>query len=253
MIKSIKKHKLILAYDGTNYCGWQAQNNLASIESVLKKSFLKTFGTPLSIVAASRTDAQVHALGQVVLCKTSLDLPPKKLCFVWNNGLPSDITIRSVEEAHDTFHPWYQVQQKTYYYHFFLKRPIPFLARYGLHYHYNVDFERLQKALAYFVGTHNFRSFTCAEDMRNDTVRTVDSINLLHIKKFGAYRIEVRGKKFLRHMIRRIIGASLYASSHSSFDLNTISHIIKKENPHHILPNAPAHGLMLRSIQYNKE
>lgn len=245
-------YKLTIAYDGTGYCGWQEQKNKPSITGELKKVFNQAFGKKVSIVGASRTDAGVHALGQVVLCRTGLYLPPQQLQQAWNNVLPKHIVIRSLEQAVLTFHPFYGVEQKTYYYHFFVNRPLPFLARYGWYYPYPIDHAMLKQALNVFVGTHNFASFRNGKDTREDTMRTIDEISLIYLKQFSVYRIIVKGKKFLRHMIRRIVGASIaVASVNNKASIDLLKKIMLAENPNHFLPNAPAHGLLLYNIIYD--
>ncbi|HEB41881.1 MAG TPA: tRNA pseudouridine(38-40) synthase TruA, partial [Candidatus Dependentiae bacterium] len=117
----MNRYKLVIAYDGTDYCGWQEQKDKPSITSVLKKTFNSVFGKEISIVGASRTDAGVHALGQVALGRTDLvAIPAERLQRAWNNVLPAHIVIRSLDQAVPSFHPFYNVEQKTYHYHFFL-------------------------------------------------------------------------------------------------------------------------------------
>lgn len=248
-----KKYKLIIAYDGTNYHGWQQQIGLPSVTQTIQRTFERLFNRPAQLLGASRTDAGVHALGQVALLKTDVKVNPEIIVTALNNSLPSDIIIRSATLMPADFHPWYNVVQKTYYYHFFTERPLPFVARYGWYYRHAIDMHMLRQALALFVGMHNFKSFACAQDSRENMIRTVDNITVSYVKRFGVYRIQVRGQKFLRHMIRRMVGAAVHVASHKNLSVSLISDILKKENPHHILPNAPAHGLLLRSIHYNKE
>ena len=247
------QYTLIIAFDGTRYTGWQQQPRAISIAETLQKVFLRVFKKPVWILGASRTDAGVHALGQVVFLRTDFFIQAHILKKALSDILPPDIVIRSAIVATDDFHPWYCVAQKTYYYHFFTRQPLPFIARYGWHYPYAVDYQKLQAALALFVGTHDFRSFVCAEDERVEMERTIDAINLSYIRRYGVYRIEVRGKKFLRHMIRRIVGAALYVASHKNVSICAISAILNKKDPRHNMPTAPAHGLLLRKIVYEKK
>jgi len=118
------RYKFIVSYDGTDYCGWQEQKKKPSITAVLKETFNSAFSKKISIVGASRTDAGVHALGQVVLGRTDLAIPTERLQCAWNNVLPAHIVIRSLDQAVPSFHPFYNVEQKTYHYHFFFKPPI---------------------------------------------------------------------------------------------------------------------------------
>jgi len=243
-------YKLVIAYDGTDYCGWQEQKNKLSIAGTLKKAFRIVFAKEVSILGASRTDAGVHALGQVALCKTGLDIPIQKIKQAWNNALPSNVVIRSLQQKQLLFHPCHNVKQKTYHYHFFLNRPLPFLSRYGWFYPYSVDSTMLKKALNFFVGTHDFVSFRSSEDIRKNTIRTIDIISLTYIKRFKIYRITIKGQKFLHHMIRRIVGASMAVASRDNRSLHILQEIMAAQNSNNFLPNAPPKGLLLYNITY---
>ena len=259
----MRTFKLVVAYDGTDYFGWQALPEKPSIAAALNKSFARVFKSEIKVLGASRTDAGVHALGQVVRIKTDLDLTADKLKWAWNNSLPADIAIRSLEEVESTFNPFCNVAQKIYYYYFFTERPLPFTQRYGYFYPYKIDVDTLKHALQFFVGTHDFRAFRSNEDMREDTVRTIDAIHLEYLSRYKAYRITVKGQKFLRHMIRRIVGASLAVASSfakasedkpkNGHSLESLEKIMSARDPRHTLPNAPAQGLMLYKIIYDKK
>ena len=248
----MKSYKLVVAYDGSDYSGWQAQDHKPSVAQALNDAFKQVFKTEMRVLGASRTDAGVHALGQVVRIKTDLAIPVDRIKFAWNNTLPCDIVIRSIQLVDDSVNPFCNVVQKTYFYHFFLERPLPFLQRYGYYYRYNVDMDLLRQALQFFVGTHDFCSFKSSEDVRTNTIRTIDFINLEYIKRYKVYRITVKGQKFLRHMIRRIVGASLAIASRPGYTVAMLKDVMDKCDPGHILPNAPGKGLLLYKIIYKK-
>ncbi len=243
-------YKLIIAYDGSDYSGWQAQNHKPSIAAALNHAFKIVFKHEMKVLGASRTDAGVHALGQVARIQTDLAISADKLKWAWNNALPTDIIIRSLEIAGDSFNPFCNVEQKIYHYHFFTERPLPFTQRYGYFYPYKLNFDILKQALSFFVGTHDFASFRSSEDTRENTIRTIDSITLEYLSRYKAYRITVKGQKFLRHMIRRIVGASLFLATKNSDPLTLLRKTMDACNPAHTLPNAPAQGLMLYKIIY---
>ncbi len=246
----MKTYKLVIAYDGSSYCGWQSQVNKLSVSQVLNDSFKSTFGKFVRIVGASRTDAGVHALGQVVRIETDMVILAEKLRFAWNNALPFDIVIRSIKEIDKSFNPFFGVESKIYHYHFFINRPLPFLQRYGYYHPYPINIDLLYDALQFFVGTHDFRSFRSSEDMRSNTIRTIDSIDLEHIKRYNVYRIVIKGQKFLRHMIRRIVGASFAVATRTNVSLAYLKLVMEARDPSHVLPNAPAQGLLLYKIIY---
>ncbi len=243
----MRMHKLVVAYDGTAYHGWQIQPDVPTIAGILEKRFQDVFKKRIKLVGASRTDAGVHALGQVARFELDVAIPPKTLLFAWNNVLPPDVLIRSLEIVPETFHPQRDVVEKTYYFHFFEHRPLPFLARYGF-FCGKVDQAKLFEGLQIFVGTHDFRSF-CTGDDAESTIRTINSIELMHYKRFGVHRIAVKGPGFLRYMIRRIVGACLDVAS-SKKQLNELSYALDAKDPHQHLHVAPAHGLILHGVQY---
>jgi len=246
----MQRYKIVVAYDGTNYFGWQSQKEKITVVGVLQATFEKVFNHAVSILGASRTDAGVHALGQVALCATSLIIDPERLRNAWNGALPKSILIRSVDIAADSFYPLRNVIQKTYWYHIVTRRPLPFIAPYCLLYRIPFDSDRFKAALQIFVGTHDFRSFCTGE--YDNTVRTVDAIFVEYVAQYQAYRIIVQGPGFLRYMIRRMVGAALYVASHPEISLQDLIDILQNKNPLHTLPTAAAQGLVLRKIVYNQ-
>lgn len=246
----IKKYKIIIAYDGTNYQGWQTQTaTCKTVAHVLQAAFETVFGRTIKLIGASRTDSGVHAMGQVAVFTTDFAITPELLMYAWNNELPADILIRALHEVPLDFNPRYPVTQKTYYYHFFITRPLPFAARYGYYFYRPIDMQKLKDALAIFAGTHDFRSFCSGYDM-TDTVRTIDSIKLVYLRRYNAYRIVVQGPGFLRYMIRRIVGACLEVASREKLSLDVLRTALEEKHPEQTLPNAPAHGLVLYKIDY---
>lgn len=245
----MQKYKLVIAYDGTDYCGWQWQPQVPTITGVLQDKFFQVFNKDIRIVGASRTDGGVHALGQVAHFHTDLVISIEKLKMAWNNLLPCSILIRDIKIVSPDFHPQAKVLEKTYFYHFFINRPVPFYSRYGLFYKLPINLDKLKQCLNLFIGTHDFRSFCTGYDQQS-TIRTVNSIELSYIKKYSVYRITVKGPAFLRYMIRRIVGASLEVSSHDDKDISLISKALEEKNPHQNLPTAPAKGLLLYKIKY---
>ncbi|MFC1845605.1 tRNA pseudouridine(38-40) synthase TruA [Candidatus Dependentiae bacterium] len=246
----MQKYKIVVAYDGTDYFGWQQQKGLPTVAQALQDSFFKVFKKRISLLGASRTDAGVHALGQVARFRVDLNIEPAKMFYAWNNLLPSDVVIRKLMLADQDFNPHCNVVQKEYHYHFFLERPLPIYQRYGWYYRYPVDIKKLENVLQVFVGTHDFRSF-CTGDDRENTVRTIDAIEVQEIKKFNAYRVIVLGQKFLRYMVRRMVGAGLEVASRPYLSDNDLQKALEKKDPEQTLPKAPAKGLMLHRIVYD--
>lgn len=246
------RYQLIVAYDGTDYAGWQSQGTGDTVAEVLLHTFSAVFKSPVSLRGVSRTDAGVHALGQVVLVKTAVDLEPERLAFAWNNRLPNSIVILSAQKVAADFRLQANILEKTYQYHFFIKMPSPFVARYGWYVQKPVDLFKLQAALQLFVGTHDFRSY-CTGDDWPDTVRTINSITLDYIEPEQKYRITIKGPRFLRYMIRRIVGACIQIASNPYQNIDILSKIMQQKNPEQNLLNAPARGLTLFNVQYMRK
>ena len=247
----MRTYKIVVAYDGTEYFGWQEQLEKPTIAKALQDSFKAVFGRAIKLIAVSRTDAGVHALGQVAVFKTSLDITPHTLRWAWSNKLPEDIVIRSLELVPNRFSPHADVKQKTYLYHFFMQCPMPFVARYGWHFRTPISLPKLEEVLQVFVGTHDFRSFSTGDDRGEDTIRTIESISIIPMQRYNAYAIVIKGPKFLRYMIRRIVGAALSCASREDVTIDHVKDILARKNPNHTLPNAPAKGLVLYKIRYN--
>ena len=249
-------YKLLIAYDGNDYYGWQWQERKKSVAGQIERSFMKAFRQkPLSFAGASRTDAGVHAWAKSRGSK-QISLSSQNGSSVHFRGtLPPDIMLRAVQ-THDGDFPLHgYVISKTYDYYISLTRPMPFIARYCLFYFLKFDQALLQKNLNVFLGTHDFRSF-CTGDDKSDTVRTVNAISVTYLERYNLYRVRVQGPGFLRYMIRRMVGASLQTMTlqleskleNSAEFLHTI---LEEKNPKQHLITAPAHGLMLREIIYD--
>ena len=244
----MQAYTLVVAYDGTAYYGWQQQAKAVTIAGMLEKRFKAVFKQDIKILGASRTDAGVHALGQVARFSLEVDIPIDKIKEAWNNALPQDILIRSIEAVPEQFHPHRGVVEKTYYYHFFDTRPLPFVVRYGF---FNGLFDRtkLEDSLQIFVGTHDFRSFCTGSDCDN-TVRTIHSSKVHYFRRFGVYRITVKGPGFLRYMIRRIVGACLESASGKRTSVEDLRVALAAKNPRQHFKVAPPQGLLLHHIEY---
>jgi tRNA pseudouridine38-40 synthase len=245
-------YKMIVAYKGTAYYGWQRQPDVVTVVSMLEQCFLSVFKQKISISGASRTDAGVHALGQVASFALDTQIAPESLLFAWNNALPADIVIKALSYVPDSFNPRHNVVQKTYHYLVFLEQPMPLFEHCGWYYSRDVDIDLLYQALQVFVGTHDFRSFCTGYDMES-TIRRIDSIDLEFDAYLQGYKIIIKGPGFLRYMIRRIVGACLAVASKKQFVVQDLIQALEDKNPAQILPNSPAKGLLLYEIKYQNE
>jgi len=248
----MQRYRLTIAYDGTNYRGWQVQKDACSVAEKLQDTFRLTFNKKISLIGVSRTDSGVHALGQVASVKTDLNLDPKRIQSAWNNRLPSDIVIRLLYPIDDNYHIHQLVKTKQYYYHFFIKRPLPFMERYAWYIHQQIDLEKLKKALTMFIGTHDFKLFSTGDDRGSNTIRIINTIALSYIEQIDAYRIAVEGPLFLRHMVRRMVGAALSVAARPELKISLLQEMLRNQNSKMSLPTAPAKGLLLYKIIYNR-
>lgn len=248
----MQRYKIIVAYDGADYAGWQVQPTRLSVAQQLQHTFSEVFHRPLKMYGVSRTDAGVHALGQVAVFETDLSVDPQIMLTAWNARLPLAISIRSLDIVTPDFNPHAQIVEKVYHYHFFTSRPLPSVQHYGWHIYRPVDLGKLYDCLQVFVGTHNFRSF-CTGDEHENTLRTIHHISVSWTPEYQAYRISVHGPKFLRHMIRRIVGASLHVACKPHLSPGILVKALAETNPQQSLPAAPAKGLMLYQVIYHKE
>lgn len=248
--------RFVVAYDGTDFLGWQVQPRGKTVAGVLEETFFKVFKKRVSLLGASRTDAGVHALGQVVLGRTDLCIDAERMRNAWNGLLPRSIVIRLLEFVDERFHPFHGVESKTYYYHFFLKSPLPHVARYGWDFPYikDVRFDVLEKCLKLYEGTHDFTSFCTREtDDPEEAVRTVFSVSLSKISRWNIGRITVVGKSFVRFQIRRMIGAAFDVARRPGWSSDTIVQMLEYPNVQQELLRAEGHGLCLRKIIYKND
>lgn len=239
---------LVTAYDGTMYHGSQIQNNGQTIEGVLNEKLTELLQEEIHVIGASRTDAGVHARGNVFVFDTESRIPPEKFTFALNARLPEDIRIQSSREVAADFHPRHQDTVKTYEYRI-LNRKLP-LPEYRLTAHFTyeaLDLEKMQKACGYFVGEHDFASFCAAGAQVESTVRTIYD---LHIEKSGELlSIFVTGNGFLYNMVR-IIAGTLLKVGNSQILPEELPGIIEGRNRALAGPTAPAKGLTLVKIRY---
>lgn len=254
-MKKRVSYMIHVAYDGTDYQGWQVQKVGRTVAGTLGDTFARVFGTSCTIVGASRTDSGVHAYDQVARVRTELVLEPEQLQRAWNNALPNDIVIRVLKAVDTKFHPHHGVVQKEYQYQIFTSRPLPFAARFGWWpqvYMPQFDLVLFQAALEQFVGTHNFAAFSRHEPGK-DPVRTVDAIVIKEVADKHLIQVSIRAKGFLRYQIRRMIGAAVVVASSDEMSVADITSLLRQPTKkRHAMLKAESSGLCLRSITYEK-
>ena len=201
----MKRVKLVVAYDGTNYHGWQVQDNGITIEEVLNRTISELVQEDIKVIGASRTDAGVHACGNVAVFDTESRIPGDKFSFALNQRLPEDIRIQESCEVDADFHPRYADTVKTYEYNILNRRfELPSKRLYAAFCYYPMDIERMNQAAAYLVGEHDFKSFCSAGAQVQTTVRTIYAVNVT--KEDDMVHIRITGNGFLYNMVRIIAG-----------------------------------------------
>ncbi len=241
-----KRIKMIVSYDGTNYCGWQLQPNGLSIEAVLNKHLSELLREDIEVIGASRTDSGVHALGNIAVFDTCTRIPAEKIALALNQRLPADIVIQSSCQVPLTYHPRKCNTRKTYEYRI-LNRKIPWPAERfnSLFYYMPLHLENMQKAAAYLVGEHDFVSFCSARNQAEDTVRTIYSLDVT--KQGDMITIRICGSGFLYNMVRIIVGTLLRVGT-GLYPPEHAEEILHGRDRKLAGPKVPPEGLTLVSI-----
>lgn len=243
-----RRVKLIISYDGTNYCGWQIQINGITVEEILNKELSRLLNEDIAVIGASRTDSGVHALGNVAVFDTYSKIPPEKMCFALNQRLPEDIRIQDSCEVAPDFHPRFCDSIKTYEYKILNRRfDIPTLRLYTHFVYMPLDVEKMQKAATFIVGEHDFKSFCSARTQVMSTVRTIYS--LVVEKQGDIISIRISGNGFLYNMVRIIVG-TLIKVGLGVYPPEHVQEILDAHDRNLAGPKAPAKGLTLIGIEY---
>lgn len=244
----MKRIKLTIAYDGTNYCGWQIQPNGITIEEVINKAISKLTGEDILVIGASRTDSGVHAMGNVAVFDTETTIPAEKLAVALNQRLPEDIVITKSEEVPLDFHPRYCDCSKTYEYHIINTRiPVPTKRLTNYFVSYVLDIEKMREAASYLVGEHDFASFCNVRTDVENTVRTITSLEIL--TEGNEITVRITGNGFLYNMVRIIVG-TLIRVGRGFYEPEKVKEILAAKDRKAAGVTAPAHGLMLMEINY---
>ena len=176
----MRRIRLIVSYDGTNYCGWQKQPNGITVEEVLNKKISELCGEEIEVIGASRTDSGVHAYGNVAVFDTNMRMRADKFAFAINQRLPDDIRIQESDEVEADWHPRKRDCIKTYTYRILNRKiDIPTERLYAYFCYFRLDVDKMREATSYFIGTHDFVSFCSQKTQATSTVRTIYSLEIL--------------------------------------------------------------------------
>ncbi|MCC8051029.1 MAG: tRNA pseudouridine(38-40) synthase TruA [Clostridiales bacterium] len=250
--KPVKRVKLVVAYDGTNYCGWQVQPNGVSVAGELNRHLSELLKEDIYVLGASRTDAGVHARGNVAVFDTSARMSAERISYALNTRLPEDIRIQDSREVAPDFHPRFANTRKTYEYRI-CNRPFPDPCSrlYSLFYHWNLDVEKMRQAASYLVGTHDFTSFCTSKPDVKNRVRTIYSLDLFEGQgaEKGMITVRICGNGFLYNMVRIIVGTLLKVGSHM-MEPEEMGVVLAAKDRSLAGDTAQAHGLTLMGIEY---
>ena len=241
-----------ISYDGSAYHGWQVQNNAISVQEVFQQAMLQVVGCVPDVKACSRTDTGVHARQFCISAKIERNIPCEWLTPAMNHFLPPDVAVLSCREVPMDFHARYSCRGKEYVYQIW-NAPVrdPFLYGYALHYWYPMDLEKLNRAAAHYLGTHDFTSF-CTIDAR-DAGNMVRTVTKAEVSREGdMVRFTVAANGFLYHMVR-IMAGTLLRVAQGKFEPEQIPQILEQRNRHIAGPTAPPGGLYLNRVFYDEE
>jgi tRNA pseudouridine38-40 synthase len=244
--------KLTLAYDGTDFAGWQVQPGAATIQGTLASAIGRITGEKVLPQGSGRTDAGVHALAQVATVQTDSVIPAANFVLALNDILPASIRVLAAEDVASDFHPRKSAQAKTYRYRIYREAICPpFLARYVWHYPYPLDESAMQLAAPLVEGEHDFTSFAAVDPERGrEGISNVRRIISSHWRLESCELIyEVRGNGFLHHMVRNLVGTFLSVGK-GTLKPADITRILKAADRSAAGATAPSGGLYLVNVEY---
>jgi len=246
--------KIVLAYDGSEFSGWQVQPDAATIQGALASAIGRLTGEKVLLQGSGRTDAGVHALAQVATFATESPIPAQNLVKALNDILPASIRVLEATEAPLAFHARKSAHAKTYHYRIYREAICPpFLARYVWHYPFPLDEDAMLRAAGFVTGEHDFTSFAAADSERGREDDSVSNVRRISASIWERDQEElvyvVRGNGFLHHMVRNLVGTFVLVGK-STLRPGDIANILAARNRSAAGATAPASGLYLESVEY---
>lgn len=243
-----KRVRLTVAYDGTGYHGWQFQDNGVTVEGELNRCLEDLLGKPVQVIGASRTDAGVHALGNVAVFDTDSRMPAEKFSYALNQRLPEDIRVQLSEEVELDWHPRHCESRKTYEYRIYRAEfPMPVRRLYTYFTYHPLDADRMRQAAAFLEGEHDFKSFCQAGTQVESTVRTIHFLEI--VEEGRELVIRVCGNGFLYNMVRIIVG-TLMEVGQGKREPESMKTVLEAKDRGAAGPTAPAQGLTLVRYEF---
>jgi len=245
----MKNLKLTIEYEGANYHGWQFQPNSPTIQGIIQEKILTITGEKVKLIGAGRTDAGVHAAGQIANFRLKKDIPLSNLWKGLNSLLPRDIRITDIQQVEDDFHARYHAKSKEYKYQIFTGMILsPFLYRYVYHLPLKLGLEEMFAAAELFIGKHNFAPFSPAVRGKKNAIREVFSSSFIQQKEMLNYRIRANG--FLHYMVRNIVGSLIEIGKGKLTKESLVGLLDNPQRSGLVAPTAPPQGLFLMKIEY---
>ena len=245
------RYKAIIAYDGTNFNGFQKQPNGRTVQEEIEQTLTKMAnGKEITVFGSGRTDAGVHAMGQVIHFDYPEERPLERMRFALDTQSPEDIAVKEVAIVSEDFHARYLVKEKTYQFRVDIGKPrSPFLRHYASYFPYPIDVEKIQRALPDLLGTHDFTSFCASGSSIEDKVRTIYEAKMEVNETGDELLFTFRGNGFLYKMIRILVG-TLLKIGNGRLAEDSIPEIIAKKDRNAAGPTAHPEGLYLYEVKY---
>lgn len=246
----MQNFKLVIEYDGTAYHGWQRQSNTCTIQGTIEDALKTMTGQSVTLIGSGRTDAGVHATGQVANFCLETRLTSDVFARGLNSLLPPDIVIKDCTAVGEGFHARYDARSKVYDYRI-LNRPIPaaLFRQYSWHIKLSLDLDAMRTAMLWLKGQHDFSAFEATGSSRSHAVRTVIGVNLFGRDEDGHVVFSIEADGFLRHMVRNIVG-TLVDVGLGKISPKGFEDVMISKDRRLAGITAPAHGLFLRKVKY---
>jgi len=248
---STKKVRLVIAYDGTDFCGWAAQTGLRTVQSTLTTAVRLVSGEKNEIIGASRTDSGAHAKGQVCHFETKKPLPIDKLPRILNDRLPDDLSVMKASLVSPEFHSRFCAKDRWYRYRILVGERDPLQMRFAHFYGRPLDIAAMQKIAPSFVGKHDFRAFSEELEPGTNTVRVLNSVSVTQVR--NEVRIDIVGQAFVRGMMRRISGMLLEIGRGYRPAQDAITLLSERRDELQWPVVLPAKGLTLMKVNYGRK
>ncbi len=248
-MSGVRNFKIIVEYDGSNYCGWQRQNNDPTIQETIEQALAKMIDQKISVIGSGRTDAGVHAYGQVANFKCNTRLSASDFLGGLNSLTPEDIVIVKCQRVADDFHARFSATSKIYMYQILNRtNPAAIMRQYAWHIRKALDLEAMRTAIPHLIGSHDFRAFEGAGSPRSHSIRNVLNASLKR-ENGGCVVFEIEADGFLRYMVRNIVG-TLVEVGLGKISPDDFKQILDTKDRSRAAATAPAQGLFLKRVNY---